>query len=157
MDYSLTLSNVLFQMFVHEVLEHIKYIDVVLDQRQSWNRVAHWLAKMVEDNRSWIKLLTNSFKSFFACSCSSGFEDAEAFLIIIILFLRKFITQLCSCIILTNSADSSFALCMITRISLASSIRYRIISDARIRVHQSQSCAQSAKSYIVGPSILWIL
>jgi len=45
----------LFQMFVHDVLEHIKYIDVVLDQRQSWNRVAHWLAKMVEDNRSWIR------------------------------------------------------------------------------------------------------
>jgi len=39
-------------MFVHDVMEHIKYIDVVLDQRQSWNRVAHWLAKMVEDNRS---------------------------------------------------------------------------------------------------------
>lgn len=25
------------------------------DQRQSWNRVARWLAKMVEDNRSWIR------------------------------------------------------------------------------------------------------
>lgn len=55
-------------MFVHDILEHIKYNDVREknmssldskkyneDQRQSWNRVAHWLAKMVEDNRSWIR------------------------------------------------------------------------------------------------------